>query len=77
MRWHVDYLLRYARVVEVKRYGGVASECELNRRVEKLPGSAVVAPRFGSSDCGCSTHLFYFERNPAQELGRNEGLRWL
>ena len=64
MRWHVDYLLRYARVVEVKRYSRAVSECELNRRVEELPGSTVVAPRFGSSDCGCSTHLFYFERNP-------------
>jgi len=69
MRWHIDYLLRYGRVVEVKRYDDDSSECELNRRVEKLPGSTVVAPRFGSSDCGCSTHLFHFERNPAQELG--------
>lgn len=69
VRWHVDYLLRYGRVVEVRRYSGATAECKLNRRVEGLPDSVVVAPRFGSSDCKCSTHLFYFERNPARELG--------
>ena len=70
LRWHVDYLLTRARVVEVKRYReGRISECELSRRVEGLPGSDVVAPGFGSSDCRCSTHLFHFRRNPARELG--------
>ena len=70
LRWHVDYLLRYGEVIEVKLYSGVnQSECELSRRVEKLPGSMVVAPGFGSSDCRCATHLFQFRRNPTQELG--------
>lgn len=70
LRWHIDYLLRRARIVEVKRYrGGHLSECELSRRAEGLPGSDIIAPGFGSSDCGCSTHLFHFRRNPSQELG--------
>jgi len=70
MRWHIDYLLGQAKIVEVKRYhGGRHSECELSRRVGALPGSRVVAPGFGSSDCGCSTHLFCFRQNPARELG--------
>jgi Uri superfamily endonuclease len=68
LRWHIDYLLRYGRVLEVKRYHNERSECELSREVEKLPGSRVVAPGFGSSDCECATHLFFFGRNPAQEL---------
>lgn len=68
MRWHVDYLLRYGRVIEVKRYCGDLSECKLSREIEKLPGSRMVVRGFGSSDCRCSTHLFYFRRNPAQEL---------
>ena len=71
MRWHIDYLLRHGAVIEVKRYGiGGLSECELSRRVEEVPGSGVVAPGFGSSDCGCATHLFRFSRDPALELGR-------
>jgi Uri superfamily endonuclease len=70
MRWHIDYLLRVGRIVEVKRYdGGELSECELNARVEELPGSRVVAPHFGSSDCRCATHLLYFTRNPGEKLG--------
>lgn len=70
MWWHIDYLLRYGRILAVKRYGGRnLSECELNRRIEELPGSRVVAPRFGSSGCRCTAHLLYFRRNPIQELG--------
>ena len=71
LRWHIDYLLGQARIVEVKRYhGSRRSECELSRRVGALPGSKIVAPGFGSSDFGCSTHLFHFRRNPARALGR-------
>jgi Uri superfamily endonuclease len=76
MRWHIDYLLRYGRVLEVKRYSCDLSECELSRRVEKLPGSRMVVRGFGSSDCRCSTHLFHFRRNPAKELNEVQR-RWL
>ena len=70
MRWHVDYLLRHGRILAVRRlHNSDQSECELSRRVEDLPGSKIIVPGFGSSDCGCPTHLFYFRRNPAQELG--------
>jgi sugar fermentation stimulation protein A len=69
MNWHIDCLLRYGRILGVKRYGNNdQSECGLSRKVAKLPGSRMVAPGFGSSDCRCSTHLFHFRRNPAQEL---------
>ena len=70
LRWHIDYVLRYGDIVEAKRYrGGRLSECGLNRKAEGLPGRNIVAPGFGSSDCKCSTHLFYFRRNPILELG--------
>ena len=70
MRWHVDYLLRHGRIVAVERYiNDCRTECGLSRYVAELSGSAVVAPGFGSSDCDCATHLFHFQRNPAQELG--------
>jgi len=70
LRWHVDYLLRYGRVVDVKRYRhSHRPKCELNRNVGKLPGSRAVVPGFGSSDCECPTHLYHFRRNPVQGLG--------
>jgi sugar fermentation stimulation protein A len=68
LHWHIDYLLERGRILGAKRYREEKSECRLNRRVEKLPGSRVIAPGFGSSDCECRTHLFHFERNPAREL---------
>ena len=69
MRWHIDYLLRYGRILEVKRYAtSDESECQLSQRVESVEGSRMVAAGFGSSDCECSTHLFYFQRNAANEL---------
>jgi sugar fermentation stimulation protein A len=73
MRWHIDYLVRCGRILTVKRYPKSLSECELNARVEMLPGSRIIAQGFGSSDCKCSTHLFYFQRNPTQQLGRERG----
>jgi Uri superfamily endonuclease len=69
LRWHIDYLLQYGQVLEVKRYGDDQEECGLSRRVERLPGGRVVVQGFGSSDCKCLTHLFYFRRNPASDLG--------
>ena len=68
MRWHIDYLLEHGQVLEVKRHNRNLSECELNRKVEELPGSGIVVPRFGSSDCKCRAHLFRFQRNPSQGL---------
>lgn len=69
MRWHIDYLLRYGRILVVKRYtAGERSECELSLGVEMVRGSRMVAAGFGSSDCRCPSHLFYFQRNPASEL---------
>jgi len=68
MRWHIDYLVQYGQIIAVKRYCNGLSECKLNGMVEKLPGSRIIAQGFGSSDCRCSTHLFHFQRNPAQEL---------
>jgi Uri superfamily endonuclease len=58
--WHMDYL----SVKAVKKSFYVIRtekpiECELNRAVASLPGSRIVAPGFGSSDCRCRSHLHY------------------
>jgi Uri superfamily endonuclease len=55
--WHIDYLLRYAEI-EVIVYGECASdkECvlanELSRSFRSILG-------FGSTDCRCTSHLFF------------------
>jgi len=68
MRWHIDYLLKHGRIVEVRRYSSDFSECGLSRTVETLPGSRIVVRGFGSSDFRCSAHLLYFQQNPTREL---------
>lgn len=65
-KWHVDYLLtsdnfplRYA----VSATTTLRVECIL---ASALGGECV--PGFGCSDCACTSHLFYRETDPLQEV---------
>jgi len=57
MRWHIDRLTTVADAAEAFASFG-KDECELAEIAEKC-GCAPVFKGFGSSDCGCRTHLFY------------------
>lgn len=63
LRWHVDYLLEESRIEKV--FLSEKRECELNQEVFSLPGATLIAKKFGSSDCSCSSHLAYFLEGPA------------
>jgi len=58
--WHIDYLSAVA--VEASAYP-IASyrnlECDLAKGLAEIGGKPVEG--FGSSDCRCGSHLFYFE----------------
>jgi Uri superfamily endonuclease len=58
MRWHIDYLLRRARILDVITFTD-HTECELAALL-LARGGRVIVPRFGSSDCRCPSHLAYF-----------------
>lgn len=61
--WHIDYLLSYAKIVKVFKYkGNKVAECELSRLMSRNDCAHVVVNKFGSSDCNCQTHLYYFKR---------------
>ncbi len=63
--WHIDYLLSYAKIVQVLRYVGVKKdECKLNHLITQIAGATPVVNKFGSSDCDCITHLYYFNNFP-------------
>lgn len=67
--WHIDYLLSYTEIVQVLRYAGVKKdECKLNHLIAKSSGAAPVVVKFGSSDCNCVTHLYYFKSFPKHLL---------
>ncbi|WP_010257439.1 DNA/RNA nuclease SfsA [Treponema primitia] len=61
--WHLDYLTAWAgkmKALPILSYRNL--ECDLARDLEKLGGKPIAD--FGSSDCGCGSHLFYFKAPP-------------
>jgi Uri superfamily endonuclease len=63
LHWHIDYLLKHANIIGVKIKKGSRDECGLSRHLKNIGGKTVFK-KFGSSDCRCDTHLFYFSKNP-------------
>ena len=61
-RWHIDYFLSKAEVISVIAVPGHdrSFECMIAQALLGIRGASVPVPRFGSSDCGCATHLIYF-----------------
>jgi Uri superfamily endonuclease len=63
--WHIDYLRAACDLVEVWFTTKAARrEHAWAKTVARLPGAGVPMPGFGSSDCECAAHLFWFERLP-------------
>lgn len=76
-KWHIDYLSAVAEINGISKIvTGDRIECEMARNLALNPVLTGVAG-FGSSDCRCSTHLFYarhlydFE-NAIQKLLNNQ-----
>ncbi len=67
--WHIDYLLERAAVAGVLEFeSSDRIECELSDALAASGASTAPARGFGSSDCGCVSHLYYFgERDGAAE----------
>ncbi len=72
--WHIDHLLRHARVVDVLAIeSSVNAECTLVRNVAALTGAVPAARGFGSSDCRrrCGSHLLRLEGfSDAEDVAR-------
>ena len=65
-KWHIDYLLTSDRF-SLTSVVCASTEQKLECRLAKtLPGSPV--PHFGCSDCSCSSHLFYSDADPRDEI---------
>jgi Uri superfamily endonuclease len=63
LHWHIDYLLVHAQIKEVWTHqGDERFECTWAQAALAMPGARVIAPRFGASDCNCSTHLIFLAR---------------
>lgn len=62
--WHIDYLsgLENSKIVEAVRFPEKDIECELASEAEDK------IEAFGSTDCGCGSHLGYFEERQGAEI---------
>ncbi|MDP7038783.1 MAG: GIY-YIG nuclease family protein [Myxococcota bacterium] len=61
LHWHIDYLRRACALREIWwQTGRHGKECLWGKRLSQMPQARIIAPRFGSSDCRCSTHLLSF-----------------
>ncbi len=66
-RWHIDYLRARTRLERVwYSYGTLRREHQWARAMRNAPGASMPLPRFGSSDCNCEAHLYFFESRPVR-----------
>jgi Uri superfamily endonuclease len=82
LRWHVDYLRAVADVEEVWYATGKSHrECRWANALRRLPGASVPLTGFGTSDCGCPSHLCFFTLPPSlaefRKKLRNQGIERL
>lgn len=62
--WHIDWFRAEATVREVWFTRDLTLEHAWASILLGLPGAYVPVPRFGASDCSCSTHLIGFANPP-------------
>jgi Uri superfamily endonuclease len=68
LHWHIDYFRKNAVLVEILvREDNRSLEHKWASDLGQLDGAVVPVPRFGSSDCKCLTHLYYFQERPVLE----------
>lgn len=69
LRWHIDFFVQFAEVVEVwYALGDESEECLWERLVQGMPQAQILVPGFGSSDCRCPAHLIYSPLPPSLDL---------
>ena len=63
--WHIDYLQKETKLEAVWFcYNRKSREHDWARRFAAMPEASVPMAGFGSSDCDCESHLFFFAKCP-------------
>ena len=64
-RWHIDYLRAAAQICEVwYTYDPKHREHQWAETLSTTKAGMIPFPGFGSSDCSCAAHLYYFKSRP-------------
>jgi Uri superfamily endonuclease len=77
-RWHIDYFKEAASVRAVWFTNDpIPREHQWAGLIGRWADAATPIPHFGSSDCACPSHLFYFHRKPSiEKFRRSARRRW-
>jgi len=67
--WHIDYLRPHTTLEQIWfTYDRKSPEHDWARCFAGMRGASMPLAGFGSSDCDCKTHLFFFERRSQTRL---------
>ncbi len=67
--WHIDYMMQAAFIQAVWfSYDPVRHECDWAKAFQTMPGASVPLKGFGSSECKCFSHLYYFAAGISKEV---------
>lgn len=64
--WHIDYLRSVSRFLTAWCRYDERLEHQWAQALSRCDGMDAPFRGFGSSDCGCATHLFFSQRRPLQ-----------
>ncbi len=65
LHWHMDYIKHHMKIVtDTPIVTESVSECDLASSIKMLSHGEI--KNFGSTDCRCTSHLFYFRDNPVE-----------
>ena len=66
--WHIDYLRAVAELMDAWCAYDDRVEHEWAQTLDQLENTVIPLKGFGSSDCDCATHLFYFRHRPVKAV---------
>jgi sugar fermentation stimulation protein A len=66
LHWHIDYLRKEAKVIEAwYLISSERLECSWYQAAAGMPRAWSLVAGFGSTGCGCHSHLVYFPSKPS------------
>ena len=69
IHWHIDYFLPYTEIVNIfYKENTRKEECSIARFFKR---NFTYIPGFGSSDCSCTSHLFYESSKEFSQLAND------
>jgi Uri superfamily endonuclease len=71
--WHIDYLSEYLSPAEVwYTYDATHREDHWSQVLAGIRGASIPLPGFGSTDCRCMSHLYFFSVRPSSNYFRRK-----